>query len=109
MHKYLSFVPFLMMVNGGPKLSGARIVEAVIIAIIAGGFAGFVSFKQLEVKVDNIKYQNESAIHRVESSLSKLDDKMTLIQGELLDHALQTGQAEKTMNQLFRERSSHAH
>ena len=43
---------FLLSTDGHVKINKSRIIEAVIIAVIGGLVAGYVSVKQLEVKMD---------------------------------------------------------
>lgn len=43
---------FLLTTEGHIKINKSRIIEAVIIAILGGLVAGYVSVKQLEVKMD---------------------------------------------------------
>jgi hypothetical protein len=62
MDKLLHLVPFLLFLkgpNGLPngrntplRFNTQRIIEAVIIAVIAGAFSGYISVAKLEVKVE---------------------------------------------------------
>jgi len=50
--RFLDFIPFLMTVDRRHKINSTRILEALIIAIIGGVFAGYIAFSKMEVKQD---------------------------------------------------------
>ena len=54
----LGMFPFLLSTgNNGIKLNGARILEGILIAAIAGLFSGYISVQRLEVKIDAVEKQ----------------------------------------------------
>ena len=56
LHHIIGSLPFFILsTDGHLKINRARIAEAVIIAVIGGLVAGWVSVKQLEVKMDMLQ------------------------------------------------------
>lgn len=53
--KFLDYIPFLMMVDRRHKINSTRILEAIIIAIIGGAVAGYISFSKMEVRFENMQ------------------------------------------------------
>jgi len=69
----LSVLPFVLMTaDGTVKLNGARIMEGVIIAAIAGLLSGYVAVKELGVKIFSI----ESQVSALDTKINKLDDRL---------------------------------
>ena len=50
-----SHIPFFLMVDGKNRINATRIIEALIIAIIGGIFAGYVAVAKLEVSVQKLE------------------------------------------------------
>jgi len=53
--RFLDFIPFLMTVDRRHKINSTRILEALIIAIIGGVFAGYIAFSKMEVKFEYLQ------------------------------------------------------
>lgn len=49
--RILDFIPFLMTVEGKRRLNVDQIIQAVIIAVIGGAFAGYIAVQRMEVKL----------------------------------------------------------
>ena len=51
--RFIDYIPFLAMTRpeGGPQLNFSRIVEAVIIAIVAGGLSAYITVQKIELKL----------------------------------------------------------
>ena len=49
---YHEYIPFIALTgNGKITMNFARVIEALIIGVLAGVFAGYISIKQMEVKM----------------------------------------------------------
>lgn len=69
----LSTIPFVFLgTEDRPKLSMARIVEACIVAVIAGAIAGYISVVQMEVKMD----AHKERLAAVEKKIDCLDQRI---------------------------------
>lgn len=55
MEKLLEFMPFLMTVDGRHKVNPTRIIEAIIISLISGAFAGYIALQKMEVKFEGLQ------------------------------------------------------
>ena len=44
--------PFILAIEGKPKINTSRVIEAVIISLLGGVVAGYIAVQKLEVKVD---------------------------------------------------------
>ena len=53
MDRIIEYIPFLAMTQTGgrPQLNFSRIVEAVIIAIVAGGLSAYITVQKIELKL----------------------------------------------------------
>ena len=51
--RFIEYIPFLAMTQTGgrPHLNFSRIVEAVIIAIVAGGLSAYITVQKIELKL----------------------------------------------------------
>jgi len=49
--RILEYIPFFAMTTGRPHLNFSRIVEAVIIAIVAGGLSAYITVQKIELKL----------------------------------------------------------
>ena len=51
--RFIDYIPFLAMTRpeGRPQLNFSRIVEAVIIAIVAGGLSAYITVQKIELKL----------------------------------------------------------
>lgn len=58
-YKMLDYVPFLCIVNGKVNINTARIVEALIIAVVGGAFAAYITVAKLEVRIQNMEKKLE--------------------------------------------------
>lgn len=65
--RLFDFAPFMLMVDHKPSLNVSRIVEGLIIGLVAGAFAGYISIKELEVKVDNLSEKTEKLERVIET------------------------------------------
>ena len=67
--KFFDMLPFMSFTaGGGVGLNKARLTEALIIAVIAGGFSAYISNKVQEVKLEYI----EAQLERVEIKVDKI-------------------------------------
>lgn len=56
MQRFLEYMPFLMTIGGkNPHLNFSRIVEAVIIAIVAGGLSAYITVQKIELKLSYLE------------------------------------------------------
>lgn len=55
--KVIDYIPFLAVTSGGrvPHLNFSRIVEAVIIAIVAGGLSAYITVQKIEIQLNYIE------------------------------------------------------
>lgn len=79
---WIGLVPFFLKTGEDPKLNFSRIVEAVIIAIIAGALSGYISVAKLEVRVENLCAENSRQEKRIDDNLSRLEK----LSDSLTDH-----------------------
>ena len=51
--RFMEYIPFLAMTQTGgrPHLNFSRIIEAVIIAIVAGGLSAYITVQKIELKL----------------------------------------------------------
>jgi hypothetical protein len=68
----LSYFPFVLSVNGNVRLNGARIIEGIIIAALAGLLSGYVAVSELKVEMIYIKDQ----MKLLETQVDKLDNRL---------------------------------
>lgn len=66
--KLLSFIPFIMSVNGEYKINMTRIIEAVIISVLGGAVAGYITMVKMEVKMADLKED----VRRLEAKVDKI-------------------------------------
>jgi len=57
LNNLITFIPFLIVHNSKIQFNYTRILEAVIIAVIAGTMAGYTTLKTLEVRIASIEQQ----------------------------------------------------
>ena len=72
-----SWIPFLMTGVDKRQMSPQRLAEALIIAAISAGAAGFVTVRQMEVKMEHINYslaRMEGAINGAIIAIEKQRD-----------------------------------
>lgn len=50
-------IPFMVMGTGSTHVRTQRIIEAILIAALAGAFSGYVTLAMLEVKFNNLQAQ----------------------------------------------------
>lgn len=67
-------IPFMLMIGDKPHINMPRIIEAVVIAVIVGAFAGYISLGKLEVKFDGFKESMGMRIDRIERKVDSLVD-----------------------------------
>jgi len=72
MKNYLQYIPFLVTIEGHVKLNGARIMEGIIIAAIAGLMSGYISVNELRVEIMALKTQ----FIQMETQIRTLDDRL---------------------------------
>lgn len=53
--RIIDYIPFMAMTTGRTHLNVSRIVEAVIIAIIAGGLSAYITVQKIETKLAYIE------------------------------------------------------
>lgn len=53
--KLLNLIPFILTVEGRHRFNTARIIEAIIIAVIGGSFAGYIAMAKMEVKLTELE------------------------------------------------------
>lgn len=55
--RIMEYIPFLAVTSGGrvPHLNFSRIIEAVIIAIVAGALSAYITVQKIEIKLDYIE------------------------------------------------------
>lgn len=55
--RLLEYIPFITMTMGGknPHLNFSRIVEAVIIAIVAGGLSAYITVQKIDLKLSYLE------------------------------------------------------
>jgi len=69
----MSVLPFMITTSDGiVKLNGARIMEGVTIAIIAGLLSGYVAVKELSVKMISV----ESLVTSLQYKVDQLDNRL---------------------------------
>jgi len=74
MDKILNFIPFFLVTgSGNPRPNIPRIIEALIIAAIAGAVSGYISVAKLETKIDFICVDNVRQEHRIDETLNRLE------------------------------------
>lgn len=51
--RLIDYIPFLAMTHTGgrPQLNFSRIIEAVLIAIVAGGLSAYITVQKIELKL----------------------------------------------------------
>jgi len=76
-HDWLAMVPFLARTNDGKaSINSGRVIEAVIIAVIAGAFSGYIAIAKVEVQVGHINKQ----VDRIQTKLDKLMEDVYRVQ-----------------------------
>ena len=62
--RFIDYIPFLAMTQPGGRLrlNVSRIVEAVIIAIVAGGLSAYITVQKIELKLTYLE-QKVDKIH----------------------------------------------
>ena len=65
-------LPLVMQMNGKMKILWQQVLAAIIIALIAGGFSGYIAVTKLEVKMEYLKEQ----IVINKTRLDKMDDRV---------------------------------
>ena len=61
-NRFLDYMPFIALVNGKITINGTRILEALIISIVGGALAAYITVAKLEVRMQNI----EKKLERIE-------------------------------------------
>ena len=81
-----SLVPFVATAGKTPRLSGARIIEAIIIAAITAGGSMYVSQAVLEAKfdaaVESINHKVDSAAEQFNGIARRLERRMDRMEGD---------------------------
>ena len=62
----LNLIPFVLTTQNKVHMNWSRVLEAIIIAIIGGAMAGYISIKELTVKFEMLTNQTTSIEKRVE-------------------------------------------
>ena len=62
----LNLIPFVLTTQNKVHMNWSRVLEAIIIAIIGGAMAGYISVKELTVKFEMLTNQTTSIEKRVE-------------------------------------------
>ena len=65
MDKLLVGIPFVASINGRPALNYTRIIEALIIAVVAGGLSGYIAVQKLELRMDMIEKKVEKVFNDI--------------------------------------------
>jgi hypothetical protein len=74
----VGILPFMLTASDGTvKLNGARIMEGVIIAIVAGLLSGYVAVKELSVKMISVQAQVGDLNTRIDTLDSRLFNYIT--------------------------------
>lgn len=55
--RFIELLPFLLVTNGKVQLNTSRIIEAVLIAVIGGAFAGYLAVQKMDVKMQEMEKQ----------------------------------------------------
>ena len=63
--KILASIPFLIMSEGNPQLNVTRIIEALIIAAVAGTLSAYVTMKEIDTKVLSLTAMVEKIDSRI--------------------------------------------
>ena len=62
----LNLIPFVLTTQNKVHMNWSRVLEAIVIAIIGGAMAGYISVKELTVKFEMLTNQTTSIEKRVE-------------------------------------------
>ena len=62
----LNLIPFVLTTQNKVHMNWSRVLEAIVIAIIGGAMAGYISVKELTVKFEMLTSQTTSIEKRVE-------------------------------------------
>ena len=63
--KLLAAIPFMTLVEGAPQLNVTRIIEALIIAAVAGTLSAYVTMKEIDTKVVSLTSMVEKIDSRI--------------------------------------------
>lgn len=81
-----SLIPFVASAGKTPRLSGARIIEAIIIAAITAGGSMYASLAVLEAKfdaaVESINHKVDSAAEQFNGIARRLERRMDRMEGD---------------------------
>lgn len=55
--KIESFVPFLLSVNGKTSINIDRVIEAIIIGVLAGFIGAYITVAKMEVRMEKLEKQ----------------------------------------------------
>lgn len=85
MAQMINYLPFFMLATDGKgiKINMTRVIEAVIIAGIAGIGAGIIATKELKIEVANLKAQ-----------ISTISTKIDCLDNRLWQHQVDSGYEE---------------
>jgi ABC-type taurine transport system substrate-binding protein len=71
LNKLIEYIPFAVLSeHGKPQLNTARILETILIGIIGGAVAAYMTVKEIEVKIVFIKEK----IDKIEARVERLED-----------------------------------
>jgi len=77
---WMPTIPFLAMSTNPPKLSGTRILEALIIAAVTAFATSYITVAKLETKTE---VQYEAAQRQFERQVQRRDMEMSQIRGDM--------------------------
>lgn len=67
----LSYMPFLLLVDGKVRVNTARIIEAIIIAAVVGLMTGYVAVGKMEIRLGSIEQKVDKIMEDIYKPIFK--------------------------------------